>query len=155
MRTVPFLVYRRSPASPASTRCPLLDVQIAHAPRWHEPGLLLIGDAAHPMSPAFGVGINYAIQDAVATARTILRAGGPARVDERALAGVQHRRAPAVRAMQQIQRTVHRTIGRPAGRRVLPPAALVSRAAPIATRVTRPLLGHLIGAGFRPERLDF
>jgi 2-polyprenyl-6-methoxyphenol hydroxylase-like FAD-dependent oxidoreductase len=106
-------------------------VQIAHAPRWHVPGLLLVGDAAHPMSPAFGVGITYAIQDAVATARAVVRAGGPARVDDRTLAGVQRRRSLPARAMQQLQRVAHAAISRPA------------------------VLGQLVGAGIRREPLDF
>ena len=133
----------------------LLDVQIAHAPEWSRPGLLLIGDAAHPMSPAFGVGINYAIQDAVATARAIVRSGGPARLSDAALRDVQRRRELPVRAMQQIQRGVHATIGRPGLRLGLPPAALLRRTVGLPSRLARPLLGRLVGAGFRPERLDF
>ncbi|MGI3785277.1 MAG: FAD-dependent oxidoreductase [Janthinobacterium lividum] len=133
----------------------MLDVQIAHAPRWHRPGLLLIGDAAHPMSPAFAVGISYAIQDAVATARAVVRAGGPANLDESALHAVQRRRELAVRAMQQIQRVVHTAIRRPGLRAALPSAGVLSRVVALPTLVTRPLLGRLVGAGFRPEHLDF
>ena len=133
----------------------LLDVQIAHAPRWHRPGLLLIGDAAHPMSPAFAVGIAYAIQDAVAIARTVVRAGGPAHLDEAALRAVQRRRELPVRAMQQIQRVVHAAVKRPGLRTVLPPAGVLSRVVALPTRFTRPLLGRMVGAGFRPEPLDF
>jgi 2-polyprenyl-6-methoxyphenol hydroxylase-like FAD-dependent oxidoreductase len=56
----------------------LLAVQINHLERWYRTGLLAIGDAAHAMSPAFGVGVNYAVQDAVAAANALaepLRAG--------------------------------------------------------------------------------
>ncbi|RYZ32689.1 MAG: FAD-dependent oxidoreductase [Propionibacteriaceae bacterium] len=133
----------------------LLDVQIAHAPRWHRPGLLLIGDAAHPMSPAFGVGITYAIQDAVATARAVVRAGGPARLDEAALARVQRRRSLPARALQQLQRVAHAAISRPALLARLPSAPVVHRLLALPTRFSRPALGRLVGAGFRPERLDF
>jgi 2-polyprenyl-6-methoxyphenol hydroxylase-like FAD-dependent oxidoreductase len=133
----------------------LLDVQIAHAERWHRPGLLLIGDAAHPMSPAFGVGIAYAIQDAVATARVVVRAGGPAHVDEAALHAVQRRRALPARAMQQIQRVVHTAIRYPGLRTALPSAGILSRVVALPTRFSRPVLGRLVGAGFRPEHLDF
>ena len=61
-------------------------------PRWRRPGLLCIGDAAHAMSPTFGVGVNYAIQDAVATANLLsgaLLAGSVGTAD---LAAVQRRR---------------------------------------------------------------
>jgi len=70
----------------------LLSVQADRLKRWHGPGLLCIGDAAHAMSPIGGVGINYAIQDAVVAANVLaepLRAG---RVKERHLRGVQLRR---------------------------------------------------------------
>jgi 2-polyprenyl-6-methoxyphenol hydroxylase-like FAD-dependent oxidoreductase len=133
----------------------LLDVQIAHAPRWHLPGLLLIGDAAHPMSPAFGVGITYAIQDAVATARAVVRAGGPALVDDATLAGVQRRRGLPTRTMQQLQRVAHAAISRPALLSVLPSPSVLQRVLALPTRLTRPVLGRLVGAGLRPEPLDF
>ena len=133
----------------------LLDVQIAHAPRWHRPGLLLIGDAAHPMSPAFAVGIAYAIQDAVATARAVVRAGGPANLDEAALRAVQRRRELPTRAMQQIQRVVHLAVRWPGLRTALPSAGVLSRLVALPTRFTRPVLGRMVGAGFRPEHLDF
>ncbi len=133
----------------------LLDVQIAYAKRWHRPGLLLIGDAAHPMSPAFAVGIAYAVQDAVALARAVVRAGGPAHLDEAALRAVQRRRLLPARAMQQIQRVVHSLIRQPGLRAALPPAGVLSRFVGLPTRFTRPLLGRLVGSGFRPERLDF
>jgi 2-polyprenyl-6-methoxyphenol hydroxylase-like FAD-dependent oxidoreductase len=58
----------------------LLNVESARCRTWHRPGLLLIGDAAHPMSPVGGVGINYAIQDAVVAANVLSEGGEPARV---------------------------------------------------------------------------
>ena len=133
----------------------LLDVQIAHAPRWHVPGLLVIGDAAHPMSPVFGVGISYAIQDAVATARAVVRAGGPAHVDDATLAAVQRRRALPTRIMQQLQRVAHAAVSRPALLAALPSAPALQRLLALPTRFSRPVLGRLMGAGLRPEPLDF
>ena len=52
-------------------QCPVLAVESSRLPVWHKPGLLLIGDAAHVMSPVGGVGINYAIQDAIETANQL------------------------------------------------------------------------------------
>ena len=131
----------------------LLDVRIAYAPRWHAPGLLLIGDAAHPMSPVFGVGINYAIQDAVATARALVRAG-TSDVDEDVLAAVQRRRFWPVRAMQRLQQVAHRGLGGGNGPRLPPPQVLrLLAAGPL--KLVPPVLGHLVGTGLRPERLDF
>src|SRR5208283_1174853 len=69
----------------------LLTVQINRLRRWHRPGLLCIGDAAHAMSPAGGVGINLAIQDAVATANLLADALRQGRVSEDLLAQVQRR----------------------------------------------------------------
>lgn len=87
-----------------------LDVKLDRLMRWHRPGLLCIGDAAHAMSPAGGVGINLAIQDAVAAARILrnpLRAGT---ITESDLAAVQRRRTMPTRVIQAMQRLLHRVI---------------------------------------------
>jgi len=93
----------------------LLDVRLDRLRRWYAPGLLLLGDAAHAMSPVGGVGINLAIQDAVAAARILgpaLRSGGI--VGPGLLRRVQRRRwAPTV-AIQTFQRLAHRMILGPA-----------------------------------------
>ena len=75
----------------------LLTVALDRLERWHRPGLLVIGDAAHAMSPIGGVGINVAVQDAVAAANVL--AGPMARGEDvdPLLAKVQERRLPAVR----------------------------------------------------------
>lgn len=89
-----------------------LHVQGGRLDTWHQPGLLLIGDAAHTMTPVGGVGINYAIWDAVETANVIapiLRRGE--RIDDSHLAEIQRRREFWTKVMQTIQRV--------AGRRVL------------------------------------
>ena len=83
---------------------PVLSVEISRLKRWHRPGLLLIGDAAHVMSPLGGVGINYAIQDAVVASNVLgekLGTGTPLR--ERDLAEVQRRRELPTRAIQAFQ----------------------------------------------------
>jgi 2-polyprenyl-6-methoxyphenol hydroxylase-like FAD-dependent oxidoreductase len=91
----------------------LLDVQLDRLRRWHRPGLLCIGDAAHSMSPVFGIGINLAVQDAVAAARHLagpLRAGT---VGLREVRAVQHRRWPTTAATQALQRIVHARVIEP------------------------------------------
>ena len=97
----------------------LLSVEASRCRRWYRPGLLLIGDAAHVMSPAGGVGINYAIQDAVAAANRLTRPllRGEMRVGD--LAAVQRRRERVTRTVQFFQAAVPRRAlfasGRPAG----------------------------------------
>ena len=79
-------------------------------PRWHKPGLLLIGDAAHVMSPVGGVGINYAIQDAVVAANVLagpLKAG---RVREADLAEVQRQRQWPTRVIQSMQSFIQKRL---------------------------------------------
>ncbi len=85
----------------------LLSVRVDRLHRWWRPGLLCIGDAAHALSPVGGVGINLAIQDAVAAANLLaapLRAG---RLDDAALAAVQARREKPTRWVQRAQVLVH------------------------------------------------
>ena len=80
-----------------------MTVAVDRLPRWHKPGLICIGDAAHAMSPIGGVGINLAIQDAVASANILaapLRAGT---VTEETLAAIQQRREFPVRVTQKLQ----------------------------------------------------
>ncbi|MCX6502649.1 MAG: FAD-dependent oxidoreductase [Microbacterium sp.] len=137
----------------------LLSVQLNHLPEWWVPGALLIGDAAHAMSPAFGVGINYAIQDAVAAARIlvpVLRGDADPAAIDRACAALQRRRSGPTLLMQGIQRVVHRAINR-RPRRILhsPPTRRERRVLRIVLPIARRLLPRLAGYGFRPERLDF
>jgi 2-polyprenyl-6-methoxyphenol hydroxylase-like FAD-dependent oxidoreductase len=91
----------------------LLNVQLDRLRRWHRPGLLCIGDAAHAMSPVFGIGINLAVEDAVAAARYLagpLRAGT---VGLREIRAVQRRRWPITAATQALQRFVHARVIEP------------------------------------------
>jgi 2-polyprenyl-6-methoxyphenol hydroxylase-like FAD-dependent oxidoreductase len=80
----------------------LLSVAPDRVRRWYKPGLLLIGDAAHVMSPAGGNGINYAIMDAVATANLLIEPLRAGRVTPTDLARVQRRREPPTRIIQAI-----------------------------------------------------
>jgi 2-polyprenyl-6-methoxyphenol hydroxylase-like FAD-dependent oxidoreductase len=133
----------------------LLAVQIDRLECWWTPGLLAIGDAAHAMSPAFGVGINYAIQDAVAAANALaapLRDGSDLAPH---LAALQRRRLPPVTRMQALQLRAHRLIaGRSAAILHTPPRwyelAMLALVLPIARRAA----ARIVGRGFRPERLD-
>ena len=136
----------------------LLSVQIDRLRTWHVPGALCIGDAAHAMSPVFGVGINYAVQDAVAAANVLVpafRAGGdPVRLD-RACRAVQRRRALPTRMMQRLQRVVHRVFASGRGIDLLhdPPTSGERIALRVAVPIVRRLGARLIGYGFRPETL--
>ena len=88
----------------------LLSVQADRLRRWHRPGLLCIGDAAHAMSPVGGIGINLAIADAVAAANILARPLREGRVRSRDLAAVQLRRELPTRAIQAIQSVVQRRV---------------------------------------------
>jgi len=128
----------------------LLTVQINRLRDWCREGLLCIGDSAHAMSPAGGVGINLAIQDAVATANLLadkLRSG-PVSVDD--LRKVQTRREWPTRLIQGMQVFIHRRVvtGRASGRRnSLPFIVRLLKWFPIL----RQLPARFIGLGPRPE----
>jgi 2-polyprenyl-6-methoxyphenol hydroxylase-like FAD-dependent oxidoreductase len=82
----------------------LLSVESSMCPVWHKPGLLLIGDAAHVMSPVGGVGINYAIQDAAAASNILTKPLKSGIVPESVLAEVQRERQFPVRVIQRMQK---------------------------------------------------
>ena len=88
----------------------LLSVESSRLPRWYRPGLLLIGDAAHVMSPVGGVGINYAIQDAVVAANVLAGPLKEGRVRPADLAAVQRRREWPTRIIQGLQTIVQRQV---------------------------------------------
>ncbi len=81
----------------------LLSVESSRCPRWYKPGLLLIGDAAHAMSPVGGVGINYAIQDAVVAANVLTKPLKAGQVQLSDLAEVQRQREWPTRFIQAVQ----------------------------------------------------
>jgi 2-polyprenyl-6-methoxyphenol hydroxylase-like FAD-dependent oxidoreductase len=131
----------------------LLTVQVNRLRRWHRPGLLCIGDAAHAMSPIGGVGINLAIQDAVAAANILAArfAAGP--VTEEHLAAVQRRREFATRMTQRMQLFLQqRVISRVLSARATPGIAWPIRLMQIFP-VLRRIPARLIGMGFRPEHV--
>jgi len=137
----------------------LLSVQIDMLTRWSVPGALCIGDAAHAMSPAFGVGINSAIQDAVATANILvplLRAGAGVLALDAGAQAVQRRRARPTEWMQRIQLVLHKYIANADGRQLLhrPPTLRERVVLANLLPVIKPLAVRLVGYGFRPERID-
>ncbi|MEA3053876.1 MAG: hypothetical protein QOG72_2779 [Sphingomonadales bacterium] len=132
----------------------LLAVSLDRLEQWHRPGLLVIGDAAHAMSPIGGVGINVAVQDAVAAANAL---AGPMAAGEDVdplLERVAKRRLPAVRVTQGFQRVAQQRIISPllmrAGGAFEPPRALrwLDRY-PVLRRIP----AALIGFGWRPEHV--
>ncbi|MDT7729548.1 MAG: hypothetical protein QOI21_6124 [Actinomycetota bacterium] len=128
-----------------------LDVRLNRLHRWHADGLLCIGDAAHAMSPIGGVGINLAVQDAVATAHLLagpLRRGRPT---EKELAKVRTRRLLPTVLVQGIQRLLHRGVIGPVmrGERNGPPPVMVKLLQRFPAFSIVP--AYLIGVGLRPE----
>jgi len=92
----------------------LLSVESSRCPRWYQPGLLLIGDAAHPMSPIGGVGINHAVQDGVVAANLLTKPLLAGRVSTDQLRAVQSKRQWQVRIIQALQTQIQRRVIRTA-----------------------------------------
>lgn len=88
----------------------VLSVESSRLPRWYRPGLLLIGDAAHVMSPVGGVGINYAIQDAVVAANVLSGKLKYGVVSQRDLAEVQRRRELPTKFIQALQSVAQQAV---------------------------------------------
>ena len=130
-----------------------LEVQVNRLRRWHRPGLLLIGDAAHAMSPVGGVGINLAIQDAVAAANLLT---GPLRrgeLTERDLRRVWRRRWLPTAVTQLFQRVVQRRLVGPVLQGQDPRAAFGPLRLLARLGFVRRLPARLVGVGVRPEHV--
>ena len=131
----------------------LLTVTIDRLQRWYREGLLCIGDAAHAMSPIGGVGINLAIQDAVAAANILWRPLREGSLNEADLRKVQERREWPTRAIQRLQLFIQdRVISNVLALRTRPAAPFVVKLlnwVPLLRRIP----ARLIGLGFRPEHV--
>jgi 2-polyprenyl-6-methoxyphenol hydroxylase-like FAD-dependent oxidoreductase len=132
----------------------LLTVRIDRLRQWYRPGLLFIGDAAHAMSPVGGVGINLAVQDAVAAANVVAEPIRQGRLTTDHLRRVQRRRELPTRMTQRLQILMQERIVRPTlaggeGRPRLPAAFQVLAHVPLLRR----LPAWLIGVGLRFERV--
>jgi 2-polyprenyl-6-methoxyphenol hydroxylase-like FAD-dependent oxidoreductase len=130
----------------------LLTVRVDRLRQWYRPGLLCIGDAAHAMSPVGGVGINLAIQDAVAAANVLagpLREGAVRTAD---LAKIQRRREFPTRLTQRVQALIRQQVGGSldaSGPRRLPwIVRLLER-----TTILRRIRTRFLGIGVRPEHV--
>jgi 2-polyprenyl-6-methoxyphenol hydroxylase-like FAD-dependent oxidoreductase len=129
-----------------------LEVRLNRLRRWHLPGLLFIGDAAHAMSPVGGFGINLAVQDAVAAANLLVEplrrfetSGDP--VPDDVLAAVRGRRLFPTVATQTLQRLLQRLEIEPT---LKAPSRDRSRGVPLLPG----LMARTIGMGFRSEHVD-
>ncbi|MBC5815942.1 MAG: FAD-dependent oxidoreductase [Candidatus Eremiobacteraeota bacterium] len=131
----------------------LLTVAVDHLKTWYRPGLLCIGDAAHAMSPIGGIGINLAIQDAVAAANILWKPLREKSLTTNDLKTLQTRREPPTRWMQSMQvflqnRVIDRVLASTAP--IRPPALLKFLT---KFRWFRYIPAYVVGVGFRPERV--
>ena len=135
----------------------LLSVRVDRLKQWYRPGLLCIGDAAHAMSPIGGVGINLAIQDAVATANLLTEplARGEVTVDD--LARVQQRRTFPTKMTQGLQIFVQRNVISKIFARTDATDAKPTLPLPVRMLQWFPILqripARMLGLGFRPEHI--
>ena len=132
----------------------LLSVAVDRLHRWFRPGLLCIGDSAHAMSPIGGVGINLAIQDAVAAANILVEPLLHGRATAEHLSKIQQRRGLPTRLTQFFQVQAHKRMLGPLLRGQMslqqpPLAARLLRKFPVLCRIP----ARLIGMGFRPEHV--
>jgi 2-polyprenyl-6-methoxyphenol hydroxylase-like FAD-dependent oxidoreductase len=131
----------------------LLTVVVDRLRTWHKPGLLCIGDAAHAMSPVGGVGINLAIQDAVAAANILSAPLASGRLSDGDLQRVQRRRELPTRVVQRVQLAIQDQFLRRAlerrGEVTVPLAMRLLQRFPVLRRIP----ARLVGVGLRPEHV--
>ena len=132
----------------------LLTVTVDRLEQWHRPGLLVIGDAAHAMSPIAGVGINLAVQDAVATANLLAAPMMAGEDPDPLLHKVHDRRIGAVRFTQGLQKLIQDAVVEPLITSTKPMdgpplAAKLLNRIPLLRRIP----ARVIGMGFRPEHV--
>lgn len=130
----------------------LLSVRIDRLKQWWKPGVLCIGDAAHAMSPIGGVGVNLAIQDAIAAANILAAPLREGRLTTAHLQAVQRRRSFPTKATQKLQlmmRNRRRTADEGRQRQGPPAFMRIIARWPLLPH----LAGRLIGMGFRPEHI--
>jgi len=130
----------------------LLTVKVNRLLRWYRPGLVCIGDAAHAMSPIGGIGINLAIQDAVAAANILSGPLSEGTVSTRDLAKIQRRRDFPTRVTQRLQDVLRQQVGRDVGKsgtaRPPWPLRLLER-----TTLSCRIRTRFVGVGIRPEHV--
>lgn len=132
----------------------LLSVKVDRLRTWHRPGLLCIGDAAHAMSPMGGVGVNLAVQDAVAAANLLWQPLKENRVKDTDLAAVEKRRTFPTKLTQDLQVTMQNRMVAPALRAATKskppwPMRLIDR-----VPLLRRLPARIVGMGIRPEHVS-
>jgi len=133
----------------------LLDVALDRLTRWHRPGLLAIGDAAHAMSPIGGIGINLAVQDAVAAANVLSEPLACGEDPDPLLSQVQARRWRAVRWTQAVQKFAQDRVIEPLLTRTEPierpflPLRILDKVPPL-----RRIPGRIIGLGIDRQRIE-
>ncbi len=150
-RIVPFLAGRTAEID-SWDKVKLLTIQVNRLQEWSSPGLLCIGDAAHAMSPVGGIGINIALQDAVATANILTEALLSKSLTQHHLRQVQDYREPAVRSTQRVQVLAHRILDRVLRDNgpIKPPLALR-----ILTHIPgfQNLPARFVGVGLQPQHI--
>src|SRR5271155_2037573 len=131
----------------------LLSVTVDRLQKWWRPGLICIGDSAHAMSPIGGVGINMAVQDAVAAANRLAGPLRDGRATDEDLQAIQERRVPPVRFTQWMQLMIQRRIiSRVLESQQRPKPPLFFKAFSVFPALRR-IPARLIGVGIRPEHV--
>jgi len=137
------------------SQCSILSVVTGRVECWYKPGLLLVGDAAHVMSPVGGIGINYAIHDAVATANILTRPLLSGSIKEKDLAEVQKRRERPVRFIQAIQSIMQKQIiscALKSGQQFKLPVLVRFLA---GFTVVQRIMAYMLAYGLHPESVEY